>query len=378
MKKLFLWLLLTALLLSACEFRSAQTFKIGVIVYLRGSGDTITTSGTPSLNAARMAVKEANEAGGVLVAGQRQQVELLVETSANDPQEAIQAAQNLIQRGVSAIVGPQYSGDAIAVGDIVEQAGVPLITGTATNPQVTLNRKFVFRIPFTDDIQGKALADFTYNGLQSRRVGVMYDPNDVYSNGLAQAFMAAVQQYNVRIVQVETFESGNINIEPQINRLLSANPQLIFLPVYPSDAIVQAGLLVKGGYEGYLLGGDGWDSVTLVKLPAFNHVYSSTGYSVKLTYPENRDFVEAYQAAYDLLPGDSAASVYDAFGLLFRAAEAAGSVEPQALQRALYDLPAYNGVTGPIDFVDTGDPAKPVYVLYYLDGDLYFFRALKP
>jgi len=378
MKKLSVLLILTALALSACEIRSSQTLKIGMVTYLRGAGDTISTSGTPSLNAARLAVKEANDAGGVLMNGQRQQVELLVETSANDPVEATQAVKNLIANGASAIVGPQYSGDAIAAGETAEQAKVPLITGTATNPQVTVNRRFVFRIPFTDDFQGRALADFAYNGLQARRIGVMYDPNDVYSSGLAQSFMDSVQQYNARVVQVETFESGNVNIEAQIGRLLATNPQLIFLPVYPSDAIVQAGLLVKGGYQGYLLGGDGWDSVTLAKLPAFNHSYSSTSYSVKITYPENRSFIEKYQAAYNLAPNDSAASVYDAFQLIFKAAQAAGNTEPQALQQALYDLPVYNGVTGPIDFIETGDPQKPVYILYYLDGDLYFFRALKP
>lgn len=379
MKKSFLLLAALTILLSACDFRSNQTVRIGILPYLQGSGDTIATSGTPSMNAARLAVDEINAAGGLMVNGQRASVELVVAPVENDIEKMKQGLAHLIsEERVSAIVGPQYSGDAIAAAEIAQAAGVPLITGTATNPRVTKGRNFVFRVPFNDEFQGQALASFAYLDLQARRVGVLYDANDSYSNDLAQYFMAAIESLGSRVVQVETFESGNVNIQPQIDRLLAANPQLIFLPVYPADAILQVGLLTRGGYGGYLLGGDGWDSSVLSHLPTFNHSYASTAYSTKITYPENRQFVENYQRVYGTLPNDSAASVYDAFKLLFRAIEFENSAAPLDIQRGLYEMPVYNGVTGAIDFETSGDPPKPAYILYFLDGDLYFFKAIKP
>ncbi len=379
MKKIFLLLAALTLSLSACEFRSNETVRIGILPYLQGNGDTIATSGTPSLNAARLAVDEINAAGGVLVNGQRASVELVVVPVENDAEKVKTGVARLIRdEHVSAIVGPQYSGDAIAAAELAERSGIPLITGTATNPQVTTGRKFVFRIPFNDEFQGLALASFAYSDLQARRVGVMYAADDTYSSGLAQYFINAMQASGARVVQVETFESGNVNIQPQIDRLLAANPQLIFLPVYPADAILQVGLLTRGGYAGYLLGGDGWDPVTLTHLPAFNHTYASTAYSTKITYPENRLFVDNYQRVYGNLPNDSAASVYDAFRLIFRAIEFENSAAPNDIQRGLYEMPVYNGVAGAIDFENSGDPAKPAYILYFLDGDLYFFKAIKP
>ena len=378
MKKISLFLLLLALFTSACEIRSSQTVRIGIIAYLQGNGDAIATSGTPSLNAARLAVDEINARGGVNINGQRANVELVVASTENDAAKVQAATGKLIQTDkVVAIVGPQYSGDAIVAGDIAQRLNVPLITGTATNPQVTQGRSFVFRIPFTDDFQGRALADFAYYDLQARRIGVFYDANDIYSNGLAQTFITAAEALGSRVVLTETFESGNVNIQPQIDRLLAAKLQLIFMPVYPADAMLQVGLLVKGGYPGYLLGGDGWDAVTQVKLPAFNHTYASTSYSVKVTYPENRQFIEKYQQIYGNPPNDSAASVYDAFNLIFRAIETAGSALPVDIQSSLMSMPVYNGATGPIDFVNSGDPAKPAYILYFLDGELHFFKAIQ-
>jgi len=378
MKKISLFLLLLALLTSACEIRSNQTVRIGLMAYLQGNGDAIATSGTPSLNAARLAVDEINASGGVNINGQRADVELVVASTENDAAKVQAATGKLIQTDkVVAIVGPQYSGDAIVAGDIAQLLNVPLITGTATNPQVTQGRNFVFRIPFTDDFQGKALADFAYYDLQARRIGILYDANDIYSNGLTQTFITAAEALGSRVVLTETFESGNVNIQPQIDRLLAAKLQLIFMPVYPADAMLQVGLLVKGGYPGYLLGGDGWDAVTQVKLPAFNHTYASTRYSVKVTYPENRQFIEKYQQIYGNPPNDSAASVYDAFNLIFRAIETAGSALPVDIQSSLMSMPVYNGATGPIDFVNSGDPAKPAYILYFLDGELYFFKAIQ-
>ncbi|GAB4487469.1 MAG: ABC transporter substrate-binding protein [Anaerolineales bacterium] len=379
MKKTFLFLAALTILLSACEFRSNETVRIGILPYLQGNGDTIATSGTPSLNAARLAMDEINAAGGVLINGQHTKVELVVVPVENDPEKVKAGVSRLVRsEEVSAIIGPQYSGDAISAAEIAQASGIPLITGTATSPDVTKGRNFIFRIPFNDEFQGRALASFAYSDLQARRVAVMYASDDTYSSGLANYFIAAVEALGSRVIQVETFESGSVNIQPQIDRLLAAKPQLIFLPIYPADAILQVGLLTRGGYAGYLLGSDGWDSVTQSHLPAFNHTYASTAYSTKITYPENRQFVEKYQQIYGILPNDSAASAYDAMNLLLRAISYKNSAAPVDIQRGLYEMPVYNGVSGAIDFTDSGDPAKPVYILYFLDGDLYFFKAIKP
>jgi branched-chain amino acid transport system substrate-binding protein len=365
--------------LSACGGQQGESIRIGLIAYLEGDALTITTSGQPTLNGAQLAVEQINERGGLRINGRSHPVELIVATIENDAEQAVEAARRLIeQEGVVAIVGPQYSGDTIAAGEIAEAAGVPLVSGTATNPLVTENRRFVFRTTFTDDLQAITLADLAYNDLRARRVGIFYDREDAYSSGLAEMFAEKFVSYGGLVVVNETFVSGDWDMEGSLSRIVQINPDLVFLPVYPAEAIYQAATLRKMGYTGDLLGGDGWDTNVLVNLPAFDGTYATTTYSIQVATPENEVFIRQYNQAFSINPVDSAGLIYDAFKMIFAAIELQQSFEPAAIRDGLYNLPAYAGVSGMIDFVESGSPRKPITVLKLEQGAVKFYKVVQP
>ncbi len=381
--KRFLSLCLVAIIVSAflpgCGIGEAEPVRIGLIAYLKGEGITVSSSGTPTLNGAELAVKQVNDRGGLQIGGRSHPVELVVEAIENDATQAVEATRRLIEeQKVVAIVGPQYSGDAIEAGAVAEEAGIPLISGTSTNPRTTEKRKFVFRATFTDTFQALVLADLAYNDLRARRAAVLYDSSDTYSSELGLLFAANFANRGGEIVASETFESGNWRMDEQFNRIIEANPDLIFLPVYPAEAIYQAASLRKLGFSGRLLGSDGWDALALITLPAFEGAYSTTTYSATVKTPANQTFINSYQAVYNTDPIDAAGLTYDAFQLIFAAIEAQQSFAPTAIRDGLYNLPAYTGASGPIDFINSGDPIKPINVLQYDRGVLKFYKAIQP
>jgi branched-chain amino acid transport system substrate-binding protein len=382
-KRLFSLVLLiligTGGMLSGCGAVQEEPVRIGLIAYLQGDGITIESSGQPTLNGAELAVQQINEGGGLRVAGRQHPVELVVIPIENGVANAVDAARSLIiERGVVAIVGPQYSGDAIAAAQIAEDAGIPLLSGTSTNPRTTENRRFIFRMAFTDTFQAETLAKLAYEDLRARRVAVLYDSTDTYSHDLGLFFGATFANLGGEVVVSESFESGNWNMDAQFKRILDANPDLVFLPVYPAEAIYQAGSLRKMGYNGILLGGDGWNPPSLVNLPAFEGSYASTTYSEKVTTPQNQVFVRAYLDAYNVSPVDAAGLTYDALQMIFAAIEMQGSFDPLAIRDGLYSLPQYVGVSGPIDFVTNGDPVKPLNILFFEAGEVKFYKAIQP
>lgn len=365
--------------LSGCGVGQEEPIRIGLIAYLKGDGITISSSGTPTLNGAQLAVNQINENGGIRIGGRSHLVELVVEAIENDTQQALDATRRLIEeQKVVAIVGPQYSGDAIAAGEIAEQVGIPLISGTSTNPRTTENRRFVFRATFTDTYQAIALADLAYNDLRARRVAVLYDREDTYSSELALLFSASFSNRGGEMVASETFASGDWDMDAQFGRIIDAAPDLVFLPVYPAEAIYQAATLRKLGFSGRLLGGDGWDALALITLPAFEGSYATTTYSAKVKSPANQTFIADYMALYNTDPIDAAGLTYDAINMIFAAIVQQQSFTPLAIRDGLYDLPAYNGASGPIDYVENGDPIKPINVLQFERGELKFYKAIQP
>jgi branched-chain amino acid transport system substrate-binding protein len=371
--------LFTLVFLTACGGAQEEPIRIGLLAYLEGDAMTMNSSGLPTLNGAQLAVDQINANGGLRIGGRYHPVELVVAEIENNAEQAVAAARRLIEvEGVVALVGPQYSGDAIPVGGVAEEAGIPMISGTSTNPLTTENRRFVFRATFTDDLQAQALAGLAYNDLRARRVAVMYDQEDPYSSGLAQMFSESFIAYGGQIAASEPFEPEDWNMDDHFDRIIRSKPDLVLLPVFPAHAAYQVASLRKMGYSGHLIGSDGWDSLLLVNLPDFDGTYSTTTYSIKVTTPENEVFISDYMAAYNTEPVDSAGLTYDGIKMIFAAILLQQSFEPAAIRDGLYNLPPYTGVSGVIDFVESGNPRKPINVLKYEQGEVKFYKAIQP
>ena len=362
-----------------------KTLKLGVIAELTGDMPAV---GTSCKNAAEMAVKEINAAGGLSVGKQKMKVDLVVEDNAGKADQSAAAAQKLItQDEVLAIVGPNASRYAIPASEIAESSETVLITPWSTNPKTTLDantnqpKKYVFRACFIDPFQGGVLAKFALEKLKAKNAAVLYDVASDYNKGIAEVFKANYEKLGGKIVAFETYTTNDKDFSAQLTKIKDAKPEVIFLPNYYSEVPLQVQQAQRLGITVPFIGSDSWGSNELLTLggAALNGYYFSTHYAADNAAPVAKKFIEDYEKAYGAKPDDVAALTYDAFGLLFGSIKSAGKADRESIRAALSVLPSYKGVTGDMKFkADSRDPIKSAVILQIKDGKFTYFTNANP
>jgi len=363
----------------------APTIRVGVVAELTGD---IPAVGASCKNAAEMAVKEVNDAGGLEVGGNKYNVDLFIEDNAGKADQSASAAQKLItQNNVVAIIGPNASRYAIPASEISESSKVVLITPWSTNPKTTLDartgapKKYVFRSCFIDPFQGRVVAKFAMDNLKAKKAAVLYDVASEYNKGIAEFFKQTFEQIGGQVVAFETYTTGDKDFSAQLTKIKETNPDVIFLPNYYSEVPLQIQQAHRLGITTPFLGSDSWGSADLLKLGGqdLEGYYFSTHYAADAATPIATKFIAAYKAKYSSTPDDVAALTYDAFGLLWTALKNAGKVDRQAVRDALAKVPQYEGVTGNMKFQEgSGDPIKSAVILQIKNGQFVWFANANP
>jgi branched-chain amino acid transport system substrate-binding protein len=244
MRKTLSLLLLSVLMsLGLTAWGAEKTLNLGVIAELTGDMPAV---GASCRNAAEMAVKEINAAGGLQVGKEKMKVKLVVEDNAGKADQSAAAAQKLItQDEVLAIVGPNASRYAIPAAEIAESSETVLITPWSTNPKTTLDtttnqpKKYVFRACFIDPFQGGVLAKFALENLKAKKAAVLYDVASDYNKGIAEVFKASYEKLGGQIVAFETYTTNDKDFSAQLTKIKDAKPDVIFLPNYYSEVPLQ-------------------------------------------------------------------------------------------------------------------------------------------
>lgn len=374
-------LVFSALLVGCAPTGGEQTIKVGVVAELTGD---IPAVGASCKNAAEMAVKEINDAGGLEVGGRKYKIELFIEDNAGKADQSAATAQKLItQQNVVAIIGPNASRYAIPASEIAESAKVVLISPWSTNPKTTLDaktnapKKYVFRAAFIDDFQGRVVAKFALDNLKAKKAAVLYDVASDYNKGIAEFFKKTFEESGGTVVAFETYTTGDKDFSAQLTKIKNANPDVVFLPNYYSEVPLQIQQGKRLGITVPFLGSDSWGSEELIKLcgTECEGYYFSTHYAADNATPVAKKFIDGYKATYGATPDDVAALTYDSFGLLWTALKAAGKVDRQAVRDALAKVPKYEGVTGSMQFQEgSGDPIKSAVILQ-IKGDKFVWFA---
>jgi branched-chain amino acid transport system substrate-binding protein len=386
MKRLSQFVLLVILLgmvLTACQPAAPTTIKMGLNVELTGQ---IPVVGESSKNAAELAVKEVNDAGGLDVGGTKYRIELLVEDNEDKAESAVAVAQKLATEGVLAMVGPNASRNAIPASVVAESSSMPMISPWSTNAKTTKvgdtndPKKFVFRAAFIDDFQGVVAAKFAMDQLKTTKPAVLYDVSSEYNKGIAEVYKRTLEENGLQVVSFETYTNGDKDFSSQLTKIQEADADSLFLPNYYSEVPLQVQQAHKAGFTGSILGSDSWGNIELVSLCGgeCEGYYFTTHYAADIATPKAQAFIKAYEDAYGKTPDDVAALTYDSLGLLFQAIQAAGEVDRQAVRDALAAITSYEGVTGNMEFKGTGDPVKSAVILQIKDGKFVYFTNAAP
>ncbi len=360
MKKIFLSLGLVLLVLG-CGSKKMTEIPVGFIGPLTGDAANY---GKLSLQAVQIALEEINAQGGI----GGLPVKLYVEDDEGKPEKANAAFEKLY--GVNKIygfVGPMFSSCALAIAPKAQAAKVVMISQSATHKDVTSKGDFIFRNVLSDQLQAEVFGRYVAEKLGIKKVAILYIKND-YSQGLAMDFKRVFEASGGQVVAVETGVQGDKDFKTQLTKIKEAQPEALYIPNYVAEMAQileqakQLGLNVK------ILSADGFSNpeiFALAKDLADGVIFSNSADESGMKNPLRENFVKLYREKYGEDPDAFAQNAYDAFKVLILALKNAyetsgGTIERTKVRDFLLNLQGYQGVSGTITFLPSGDAIKNV------------------
>ncbi len=368
------FILFLVVFFSASCVQEPNKIVIGFFGALTGDEATF---GLSSRNGIELAIEEINAKGGVL----GKPVELKTYDTVGTNDGALSSVEKLITIDkVVALLGEVSSSRSLISAPVAQKYRVPMVTPSATNPLVTQTGDYIFRVCFIDPFQGEVMAKFAYKSLKLRRAAILYDGESNYSVGLAEYFKKTFESLGGKVVAEETYMSGDVVFENQLLRIKQTSAEFIFLPAYYAEAALVGREVQKKGMKLPLMGGDGWESDSLLEIAgdSLNGSYFSSFYTLEDPRPEVQSFKKTYQKKFDTLPDSQAASGYDAARILFEAIERAQSTKGEAIREALKLTKDFKGVTGSISINENRDAVKPAVVLQVKGSKVRFVESIGP
>ena len=379
-------LLLGSALLTACGSGSGTTgaesgtINLGANLELSGQ---VSAYGSSAKDGMQLAVDEINQAGGVL----GKKLNLIALDNQSDTTQSTTIAQKLIEQKVVAILGPATTGNTMAELNVATDAKIPIITPTGTAAKITVDpntgkvNEYAFRTCFIDPFQGTVGADFARKDLNAKTAVLYVAQDSDYAKGLADAFKKEFEKQGGKVIDSEQYTSTDSDFRATLTRIKSMNPDLLYIPNYYQDV----GKIIKQarelGMNQPILGGDGYDSDTLVQIAGAkntNNVLFTNHYSSDDPDQKIQDFVKKFQAKYNRKPDGFAALGYDTVRLVADAIKRAGSTDPVKIKDALAQTKNFDAVTGTMSIDAQHNPVKAAVVIEMKDGKQVFRTKIQP
>jgi branched-chain amino acid transport system substrate-binding protein len=341
-----------------------EFITIGALLPLTGEDSD---EGLRALNGLMLAKREINESGGIL----GKMLDIIVLNDRGDVDYIVQQYNALKKRGVVAIIGSSYSKVTMALAKAAEADGIPIISPTASNPDVTKGRPNVFRATFIDDYQAEIMAHFAYDSLNARTALVLKNENHAAYKRISEIFIENFINLGGKILAIETYSSAN-DFPAILARHIVNKPDVIFCPddFLPAARLINA--IYEAGFGGTgILGSDAWDGIlAYVSNPAaMKNVYYPAPFSFDDRDEEVVRFVRNYFSAFSQMPLSGAATAYTCVFILAEAIRIAGNTDKNHIVAAFRAIDM-NVITGRIKFDENNNPRTNVYIIQ-IDGGVY-------
>ena len=326
--------------------------------------------GVNASNGFKLAVKEANDAGGV----NGKKIKIVEADAKSEAAESVNAATKLISEDkVKVLVGPAVTANVIAESDVATQNMVSVIAPAATNPDVTVEKgevkPCIFRACFIDPQQGTVMAEFAAKDLNAKTAVLYLDSSSDYSKSLGKVFKEKFEADGGKVVMEEAFLAKDQDFKATLTKIQTANADVIFVPAYYEEV----GKIVKQarelGITAAILGTDGWDDTKVIDIAgkdALNNTFFCTHYFEG--DPNVQKFLEAYKKEYNSDPNVFAALGYDAGKMMLDALQRGGE-DPQKIRESIENIKDLQVGTGKITMdPKTHNPIKGIVVIETKDG----------
>ena len=354
---------------------SGDSITIGTVTTNSG---TAAAYGEAEVKGFELAVSEINAKGGI----NGKKVKLESMDDKGDATEASNAYNKLAgDNSVLGVVGPTISSTTAAVAPLADQSKLPAIAPAATSDSIETGN-YLFRTCFKDSYQGEVAARFAAENLKVKKVAVLYGTGDPYSSGVGKAFAAAAKKAGLDVVAEENSSSADdTEYSAQLQKIQASGAELLYAPYYYSVAgpyiIPQARSV---GFEGYVMGPDGYDGLKLTgDKSQYNKTYYTTHYSADdNTNTKVQDFIKSYKSKNNAEPNTFAALGYDTIYMIKQAIEKAGENATREDVRNAVAGMTFDGVTGKFTMDKSGSPTKSVTVLEMKDGKPVYNTTVQP
>ena len=354
---------------------SGDSITIGTVTTNSG---TAAAYGEAEVKGFELAVSEINAKGGI----NGKKVKLESMDDKGDATEASNAYNKLAgDNNVLAVAGPTISATTAAVAPLADQSKLVTIAPAATSDSIETGN-YLFRTCFKDSYQGEVAARFAAENLKVKKVAVLYGTGDPYSSGVGKAFAAAAKKAGLDVVAEENSSSADdTEYSAQLQKIQASGAELLYAPYYYSVAgpyiIPQARSV---GFEGYVMGPDGYDGLKLTgDKSQYNKTYYTTHYSADdNTNTKVQDFIKSYKSKNNAEPNTFAALGYDTIYMIKQAIEKAGENATREDVRNAVAGMTFDGVTGKFTMDKSGSPTKSVTVLEMKDGKPVYNTTVQP
>ena len=354
---------------------SGDSITIGTVTTNSG---TAAAYGEAEVKGFELAVSEINAKGGI----NGKKVKLESMDDKGDATEASNAYNKLAgDNNVLAVAGPTISATTAAVAPLADQSKLVTIAPAATSDSIETGN-YLFRTCFKDSYQGEVAARFAAENLKVKKVAVLYGTGDPYSSGVGEAFTKAAEKLGLEVVDKESSSSADdTEYSAQLQKIQASGAELLYAPYYYSVAgpyiIPQARSV---GFEGYVMGPDGYDGLKLTgDKSQYNKTYYTTHYSADdNTNTKVQDFIKSYKSKNNAEPNTFAALGYDTIYMIKQAIEKAGENATREDVRNAVAGMTFDGVTGKFTMDKSGSPTKSVTVLEMKDGKPVYNTTVQP
>lgn len=335
--------------------------NIGVVSFITGAGAAYGEAITNGLN---LALEEINEAGEV-------EIELLIEDSAGEADQALSAAQKLMNsEDIVGLIGPTLSTEFEVVGPVADQNSIPILGTSVTAEGIPQIGDYVFRNSIPETLAIPASVEKAAESVDAKTVALLYGNDDVFTKAGYDAMKTAAEDLGLEILTTETFQLGQNDYKAQLSKIKQADPDLVLASALYNEGAVIMKQARSMGIDVPFVGGNGFNSPQVIEIAGddADGLVVATPWFTDKEDDKVQEFVDKYSEEFGKKPDQFAAQAYDGLYMMADALKRAGEADGDKLREALLETQDFEGILGTMSFDEEGDILMDPIVLTIKDG----------
>jgi len=366
MKKKCVLLLVLLSTVLACQ--KDKPVKFGAVLPLTGEAAVY---GEPIRKGVELAVEQIR-----MIADYPYELELVVVDSESDPEKGKQLLADLYAEDALAVIGGVTTAEALAMVAVADEHDQVLMSPSASTPELTGISKNFYRVFPSDAREGATMGNFATQKLNAERV-VVLAKESAYAKGIQEIFQREFERHGGEVLETIEFPSLSSDLSGVIERVMTLQPDAVYLAAYAEDLAQMIAFLRDQGYKGTIFTTSAFaapEIIAKVGRPAEGVFLTQAAFDPDSEDPKVQTFVQGYRAKYDGEPDLYAVHGYDAMMVLAETLRRSGAL-PREFWKGVRSLRDFTGATGTIQFDERGDVQKYPRVYVVNNGELIDYEA---